>query len=163
MGKLRRNMGGALPGDFITWLEVLLGGESDLLMCNSDSGYNYGGYLQNALEKASFSADEVNSKLFAFCGGLPYAHMLTAALWITPPRPPRAVPPYPTLLLRPLFLFSFLFPLFSFLLQIGASGQSRSPRCFELGVGHFMITERVMGHGGSRFPQQATLTFWLPS
>ena len=115
MGKLRRNMGGALPGDFITWLEVLLGGESDLLMCNSDSGYNYGGYLQNALEKASFSADEVNSKLFAYCGGLSYTPMLTAALWITPPRPPRAVPPYPTLLLNLSFfsLFFFLFSPFS--------------------------------------------------
>jgi alpha-amylase len=36
--KLRNNMGGALPDDFVTWLEVLLGGESDLLMCNENSG-----------------------------------------------------------------------------------------------------------------------------
>ena len=43
--KLKRNMGGALPDDFITWWEILLGGESDLLMCNAGSGYNYGGYL----------------------------------------------------------------------------------------------------------------------
>lgn len=35
-------MGGKLPDDFISWLEVLLGGESDLLMCDSSSTYNYG-------------------------------------------------------------------------------------------------------------------------
>ena len=48
--KFKRNMGGELPGDFISWLEVLLGGESDLLMCNGDSGYNYGAYLESALQ-----------------------------------------------------------------------------------------------------------------
>ena len=36
--KLRNNLGGSLPDDFITWLEVLLGGESDMLMCNVNSG-----------------------------------------------------------------------------------------------------------------------------
>ena len=55
-------MGGTLPDDFITWLEVILGsamkllfklsnhylflgGESDMLMCDPDSGYNYGDHL----------------------------------------------------------------------------------------------------------------------
>ena len=52
-------MGGELPSDFITWMEILLGGESDLLMCNADSGYNYGGYLVSALTKAGFVADDV--------------------------------------------------------------------------------------------------------
>lgn len=43
LAKFKANMGGGdLPDDFITWLEVLLGGEKDLLMCNKDSGYNYG-------------------------------------------------------------------------------------------------------------------------
>jgi alpha-amylase len=32
-GKLKRNMGGTLPGDFVTWLEVLLGGEADVRFC----------------------------------------------------------------------------------------------------------------------------------
>ena len=45
--------------DFFTWMEVLLGGEADLLMCNSASGYNYGGYLVSALKKAGFADDEV--------------------------------------------------------------------------------------------------------
>jgi alpha-amylase len=58
LGKLRANLGGALPADFITWLEVLLGGEADLLMCNADSGYNYGGYLLKALKAAGLSDSE---------------------------------------------------------------------------------------------------------
>ena len=41
-GKLKANLGGELPADFISWWEILLGGESDLLMCNSESGYDYG-------------------------------------------------------------------------------------------------------------------------
>ena len=53
-------MGGTLPDDFITWLEILLGGESDLLMCNPDSGYNYGIYLQNALLQNGFTMEDVN-------------------------------------------------------------------------------------------------------
>ena len=43
LAKLKTNMGGTdLPQDWITWLEVLLGGEKDMLMCNPNSGYNYG-------------------------------------------------------------------------------------------------------------------------
>jgi len=57
--KFRRNMGGALPSDFFTWLEVLLGGEADMLMCNKASGYNYGSYLTDKLAAAGFSASEV--------------------------------------------------------------------------------------------------------
>jgi alpha-amylase len=49
--KVKRNLGGGpLPGDFIAWLEVLLGGEADLLMCNPASGYNFGKYLADRLE-----------------------------------------------------------------------------------------------------------------
>lgn len=57
--RLRNNMGGSLPDDFITWLEVLLGGEGDMLMCDVDSGYNYGGYLESALYTAGWSAADV--------------------------------------------------------------------------------------------------------
>ena len=59
LGKLRRNMGGRLPDDFVTWMEVLLGGEADMLMCNAASGYNYGAYLEKALTTVGFSAAEV--------------------------------------------------------------------------------------------------------
>lgn len=57
--RVRANMGGSLPPDFITWLEILLGGEGDMLMCNPDSGYNYGIYLENALFAAGWSKEDV--------------------------------------------------------------------------------------------------------
>jgi len=59
--KVKRNLGGSLPTDFISWLEVILGGEADLLLCNSASGYNYGTYLVNKLSEAGFSSSEVNA------------------------------------------------------------------------------------------------------
>ncbi len=82
--KLRRNLGGAFPADFITWLEVctythalfvclsglsskseahrqiLLGGESDLLMCNPDSGYYYGAGFEKQLLAAGITQEDVN-------------------------------------------------------------------------------------------------------
>ena len=70
LSKLKRNMGGGLPSDFITWMEILLGGESDLLMCDSDSGYNYGGYLVSALTKAGFNAADT-SKIKIWNSGYP--------------------------------------------------------------------------------------------
>eukprot|EP01106_Pelomyxa_sp_JSP_P018092 TRINITY_DN795_c0_g1_i4.p1 TRINITY_DN795_c0_g1~~TRINITY_DN795_c0_g1_i4.p1 ORF type:complete len:459 (-),score=124.91 TRINITY_DN795_c0_g1_i4:114-1490(-) len=57
--KFRRNMGGTLPSEFIAWLEILLGGEASMLMCNENSGYNYGKYLENKLYAAGFSSTEV--------------------------------------------------------------------------------------------------------
>jgi alpha-amylase len=42
LAKFKKHLGGGdLPADFITWMEVLLGGEKDLLMCNPGD-YNYG-------------------------------------------------------------------------------------------------------------------------
>ncbi|GMF45073.1 unnamed protein product [Phytophthora lilii] len=40
-GLLSKYMGGSLPDDFISWGEVILGGEASLLACNADSGYNF--------------------------------------------------------------------------------------------------------------------------
>jgi alpha-amylase len=57
--KLRRNLGGSLPSDFFTWLEIILGGEADLLMCNPQSGYNYGSSFTAQLGKAGFSKTEI--------------------------------------------------------------------------------------------------------
>jgi alpha-amylase len=39
--KLKANLGGKLPDDFITYLEVIIGGEKDLLMCQGND-YNFG-------------------------------------------------------------------------------------------------------------------------
>ena len=61
-------MGGELPSDFVAWLEVLLGGESDLLMCNPESGYNYGSYLADKLSAEGFSDDEIGKLRFGIRG-----------------------------------------------------------------------------------------------
>ena len=53
-------MGGSLPDDFIAWLEILLGGESDLLMCDAQSGYNYGSSFEKQLLAAGLSQTDVN-------------------------------------------------------------------------------------------------------
>lgn len=66
LSRLRANMGGALPTDFVAWMEVLTGGEGDMLVCDTNSGYNYGGYLEGALVSAGFTEAEMLSvKLWA--------------------------------------------------------------------------------------------------
>ncbi len=60
LAKFKKNLGGGdLPADFVTWLEVLLGGEKDLLMCNAGSGYNYGQGLTNSLSQAGLSSNDI--------------------------------------------------------------------------------------------------------
>ena len=48
-----------MPDDFITWWEILLGGESDLLMCNASSGYNYGSALEDMFSNAGWSEEDI--------------------------------------------------------------------------------------------------------
>lgn len=42
-------MGGKLPDDFTAYLEVIIGGEKDLLMCN-ENWYNYGKSFDNYMK-----------------------------------------------------------------------------------------------------------------
>lgn len=57
--KLKANMGGGdLPDDFITYLEVIIGGEKDLLMCQYNT-YNFGKYFEDAMKKAGLSDSDV--------------------------------------------------------------------------------------------------------
>ncbi|KAL0240977.1 hypothetical protein GEMRC1_006213 [Eukaryota sp. GEM-RC1] len=58
-GRVARGMGGKLPSDFIAWLEVLFGGELDMLLCNDDSGYNYGRRFAKQLSEVGLSPDDV--------------------------------------------------------------------------------------------------------
>lgn len=58
--KLRTNMGGSLPDDFVSWWEVLTGGEGDMLVCNNASGYNYGGYLVQAFQAAGWPQSDID-------------------------------------------------------------------------------------------------------
>ncbi|KAG9397163.1 Alpha amylase catalytic domain [Carpediemonas membranifera] len=59
-GNLRRNLGGKLPEDFFCYLEVLTGGEKDMLLCDGSSGYNYGEELVGHLQKQGFDADDID-------------------------------------------------------------------------------------------------------
>jgi alpha-amylase len=53
--KLKENMGGGeLPDDFITYLEVIMGGEMQLLMCN-DGIYNFGKSFENTMSNDGLS------------------------------------------------------------------------------------------------------------
>lgn len=78
LAKFKSNMGGGeLPEDWITYLEVLIGGEKDLLMCNENSGYNYAVDFANKMKAAGLSDNDVNKvkiwesaypKEFPICG-----------------------------------------------------------------------------------------------
>ena len=51
LGKFKRNLGGGdLPDDFMTYLEVLIGGEAKLLECQYSS-YEYSVYFDDAMKK----------------------------------------------------------------------------------------------------------------
>jgi alpha-amylase len=68
LSKFQANMGGKLPADWFTWLEVLLGGEHDMLMCNKDSGYNFGEYLTEKLEAAGITGGDLEKVKIWFTG-----------------------------------------------------------------------------------------------
>lgn len=42
------------------WGELLVGGESKMLLCDTNSGYNYGKYFENRLKEAGFSKSEID-------------------------------------------------------------------------------------------------------
>ena len=50
--------GGDLPEDFITYLEVILGGEAQLLMCQ-DNDYNFGAPFADKMSKAGLSDSDI--------------------------------------------------------------------------------------------------------
>lgn len=58
LAKFKSNLGGDLPEDFVTWLEVIIGGEKDLLMC-SDNDYSFGQSFVNFMKGAGLSDDEI--------------------------------------------------------------------------------------------------------
>ena len=74
--------GGELPDDFITYLEVIIGGEKDLLMCNNND-YNFGVNFANFMKDAGLSDGDIGKikiwesdypKEFPICGS-----------WVIPP------------------------------------------------------------------------------
>lgn len=57
--KFKDNLGGSIPDDFISYLEVIIGGEKDLLMCQ-DNDYNYGASFANKMRAAGLSDSDIN-------------------------------------------------------------------------------------------------------
>lgn len=58
-GLVKKKMGGKLPSDFLSWLEVIMGGEKDLLACN-DGEYSFYEGLNRELRANGLSDDEIN-------------------------------------------------------------------------------------------------------
>jgi alpha-amylase len=57
--KLKDNLGGGdLPDDFVSYLEVIMGGEKDLLMCQ-DNPYNFGAPFERAMASAGLSQSDI--------------------------------------------------------------------------------------------------------
>jgi alpha-amylase len=77
---LANNLGGSLPDDFIAYLEVIMGGEKDLLMCNNSSSYNYGVPFEQLMKNAGLNDKDIYKikiwesdypKEFPICGYWP--------------------------------------------------------------------------------------------
>jgi len=56
--KFKDRMGGQIPDDWMTYLEVLIGGEAGLLMCNEGS-YNYARSFEGMMRNEGLSDDDI--------------------------------------------------------------------------------------------------------
>lgn len=75
-------MGGSLPDDFISWGEVILGGEGSLLACNADSGYNFYKGLDAQYAANGISATDI-AKLKIWSSDYPKEFPMCSS-WIFP-------------------------------------------------------------------------------
>ncbi|OHS98907.1 Alpha amylase, catalytic domain containing protein [Tritrichomonas foetus] len=67
--KFKESMGGSLPEDWITWLEVLTGGEAYLLV-QSGSDYSFTTYLTEKMQAQGMSDDDILKVKIWWCGYL---------------------------------------------------------------------------------------------
>lgn len=79
--KLSNNMGGSLPSDFTAYLEVILGGEKDLLMCN-DGWYNYGKSFDAKMKEVGLSDSDIY-KIKIWSSDYPKEHP-ACGYWVVP-------------------------------------------------------------------------------
>jgi len=56
--RFKANHNGNIPEDFITYLEVIIGGEKSLLMCE-DNPYNYGSTFAKYMQQAGLSETDI--------------------------------------------------------------------------------------------------------
>ncbi|GAB9477290.1 putative alpha amylase, partial [Globisporangium polare] len=81
-GLFKTYMGGSLPSDFISWGEVIMGGEAQLLACNANSGYNFYTGLDANYAAAGISATDI-AKLKIWSSDYP-KEMPICGSWILP-------------------------------------------------------------------------------
>lgn len=58
LARFKTKMGGSLPTNFITWLEIIIGGEKDLLACSNNS-YNWYTNFNTLMTAAGLTATEI--------------------------------------------------------------------------------------------------------
>ena len=58
LAKFKHNIGGQLPEDFFTWLEILSGNEADVLFAE-DGEYSYAGGMDKTLKSLGFTDDDL--------------------------------------------------------------------------------------------------------
>ena len=79
--RFRENIGGIFPDDFISWLEVIIGGERMLLACE-DNPYNYYENFDNLMRKAGISNQDI-SKIKIWSSDYPKEHPICGR-WVLP-------------------------------------------------------------------------------
>ncbi|PPQ77545.1 hypothetical protein CVT24_005235 [Panaeolus cyanescens] len=82
LARLKAKMGGELPGDFITWLEVIIGGEKDLMACGGGEWSWYTNF-DNKMKTAGLSASDI-AKVKIWSSDYP-KEMPICGSWIIPP------------------------------------------------------------------------------
>ncbi|KAJ3209829.1 hypothetical protein HDU67_005871 [Dinochytrium kinnereticum] len=80
--RLADKMGGGLPSSFITWLEVIIGGEKGLLACE-DGPYNFYGSFDRVMQSKGLSASDI-SKVKIWSSDYP-KEAPVCGYWILPP------------------------------------------------------------------------------
>ncbi|TFK22386.1 alpha amylase [Coprinopsis marcescibilis] len=82
LGRVKGKMGGSFPADFITWLEVLMGGEGGLLACDGGE-WSWYTNLDNKLAAAGISSQDIQ-KVKVWSSDYPL-YMPLCGRWILPP------------------------------------------------------------------------------
>ncbi|KAI5786947.1 alpha amylase [Pyronema domesticum] len=80
-GRVASKMGGSLPGDFIAWLEVIIGGEKDLMACSGGQWSWYTNF-DNQLSAAGLSSTDIQ-KIKIWSSDYP-KEMPICGSWIIP-------------------------------------------------------------------------------
>lgn len=66
--KFKDNLGGQFPDDWFTWLEVLTGGESYILLGGAEQDYSFATGFENKLKEQGMSHDDILKIKIWWCG-----------------------------------------------------------------------------------------------